>query len=97
MLFHDEYNYYLLKFIRFAMNNRYKLFKEFMNHIYLYKNYYHTRNQRFNLPPVKLDVERNLTSFQSIKCFNIASAQLCVPMSDYAFKMNYKKVVLESY
>ena len=38
------------------------------------------RNLRFKLPPVRLDV-----FFLSIKRFNVAPAQLCVPMSDYAF------------
>ena len=30
--------------------------------------------------------------FQNIKCFNVVPAQLCVPMSDYAFEMIYKKL-----
>ena len=29
--------------------------------------------------------------------FFVAPAQLCVPMSEYAFTINYKQVVLESY
>ena len=58
---------------------------------------YHTRNSRFNPSPVRLDVERNFTIFQSMKYFNVAPAQLSVTMFAYAFKMNYKKVVLDSY
>ena len=56
-----------------------------------------TLSDKCFVPPVRLDVERNFAIFQSIKCFNVAPAQLCVPMSDYAFKMNYKRIVLDSY
>ena len=70
---HDLYNYDLLKYIRFAMNDRPKLFEELYEPHLSLQNYY-TRNSRFNLPPVKLDVERNFTIFQSIKCFNVAPA-----------------------
>ena len=78
------------KFIRFPMNDRLKLFEEFYEPYFSLQNC-HTRNSLFNLPPVRLDVERNFT------IFNVASAQLCVPMFDYAFEMNYRKIVLESY
>ena len=93
--FHDVYNCDLLKLIRLALNDRPELFEEFYDP-YLSLQHYDTRNSRFYLPPVKLDVERNFPIFQSIKCFNVASTQLCVPMSTYALKTNYKKVVLES-
>ena len=75
------------------------LFEEFYGPHLSLQNY-HTRNSRFNIPPVRLDVERNfaiLSIFLSKKCFNVAPAQLCVPMSDYAFKVNYKRIVLDSY
>ena len=70
------------------MNDKPRLFDEFYEPHLSLQNY-HTRNSRFNLPPVRLDVERNFAIFQSIKCFNVAPAQLRVPMSDYAFKVNY--------
>ena len=82
---HDLYDYNLLEFIRFTM-------KIFMNHIYLFLNY-HTRNSQFNLTS-QLDWKLKGTR---IECFNVAPAQLCVTMSDYSFKINYKIVVLESY
>ena len=53
-----------------------------------------TRNTGSNLLPVRLDVERNLTILQRIQCFDVAPAQLCVPMSDYAFQMKYKTVCI---
>ena len=63
------------------MNDRPKLFDEvYEPHLSLQN--YNTRNFRFNLPPVRLDVERYFAIFQSIKCFTVAPAQLCVPMSD---------------
>ena len=47
------------------MNDEPKLYEEFYElHLYLQNN--HTRNSRFNHPTVGLDVERNLTIFQSI-------------------------------
>ena len=74
---------YLLKFIRFAKNDKLKIFVKFYESNLSSQNY-HTRNSRINLPPVGLDVERNFTILQRIKCFNAAPVQLCVPMSDYA-------------
>ena len=56
----------------------------------------HTRNSRFNLPPVRLNFERNFI-FQSKNGYIVAPAQPCVPMFDYVFKRNHEKVVLESY
>ena len=94
--FHDVCNYNLLKIIRFAMKDRSKLFEKIYEPHLSLQNYY-TRNLCFNLPPVRLDVERNFAIFQSIICFNVALAQLCVPMFNYAFKLNYKMVVLEGY
>ena len=76
------HNYNLHKFIRF------EIFEEFYE-IHLSLLIYYTRNSRFNLPPVRLDVGKNVTIFQSIKCFNVSVVQLCVPMSDYAFIVNY--------
>ena len=93
---HDACNSNLLKCIRFAMNDRPKLFEEFYEpQIYLYN--YHTRNSRFNLPPGRLNAERNFAIFQSMKCFNVTPAQLCVPVSDYVFKVNCKRIVIDSY
>ena len=66
----------------------------FMKHSVLHDD--HTRNSRDNLPPLRLDVERSFTIFHSLKCFSVAPAQLCVPMSD-DFKMNNKRIVLGSY
>ena len=68
-----------------------------MHEPYMSLQSYRTRNSRFNLPLVRLDVERNFIIFLSIKCFNVAPVQLCVPMSDYAFKVNYERIVLDSY
>ena len=58
-----------------------------MNPMYLYNI----------LPPVRPNVERNYAIFQSIKCLNVAPAQLYVPMFDNTFKANYKRIVLDSY
>ena len=52
------------------MNDKPKLFKEFHELHSSFQNY-HTRNSLFNLSPVRLDVERNFTIFQSVKCFNV--------------------------
>ena len=78
------------------MNDRPRLFEELYEPHLSLQNY-HTKNAHFNLPLVRLDTERNCTIFQNIKCFNVALVQLCVPISDYAFKVNYKRIVLDSY
>ena len=53
-----KYNYNLLKFIRFTINGKPKLFGEFYETHLCFLNY-HTRNSRFNLPPIRLDLDRN--------------------------------------
>ena len=55
------------------MNDRPEVFEKFCEPHLSLQNY-HTRNLRFNFPPVRLDVEKNFTIFQSIKCFNVAPA-----------------------
>ena len=62
------------------MYERPKLFEEFYEPHLALQNY-HTKNSRFILTLDRPDVERNFTIFQIIKCFNVALAQLCVPMS----------------
>ena len=54
------------------MNDRSKLFEEFYELCSSLQTY-HAKIVRFNLPPwpVRLDVERNLTIFQSISCFRV--------------------------
>ena len=55
--------------------------KNFMNHIYLYKNF-DIRNSRFNLPPVRLDVKRNFTVFLKYEMFKCCSCPaLCAQCS----------------
>ena len=64
---HDVYNYSLLWFICFAMNDGPKLFKEYYElHLWLQND--HTRNSRFNLPSVRFTVERNFY-FSKYKMF----------------------------
>ena len=53
------------------MNDRPELYEE-LYEPHLSMQHYHARNSRFNLLPVRLDVERNFTIFQSVKCFNVA-------------------------
>ena len=69
---YDVYSYNLLKFIRFAMNDRPKLFEEFYEPHLSLQNY-HTRNSRFNLHPVRLDVEKELRFFSKYKIFQCCS------------------------
>ena len=49
--FHDVYNFNLHKFIKFAMNERPKLFEEYYE-LHFVLQYYHTRNSHFNLSPL---------------------------------------------
>ena len=73
------YNNDFLKFIRFAMNDKPMLFEEFYELTLFLQNYY-TRNSRFNLPQVRLNVERNFAISQSIDVL-LSPLQLCVPMT----------------
>ena len=50
------------------MNDRPRLFEEYYEPHLSLQNY-HTRNSRFNLAPVRLDVERNFAIFSKYKMF----------------------------
>ena len=62
--------------------------KSFMNHI--------QEIHVLILLQLFLDVERNLTIFQSINCL-IWLPELCMLMRDFALKYIIKKVTLDSY
>ena len=62
-----------------------KLFEKFYEPHLSLQNY-HAINSRLNLLPVRLDVGKNFSTFQRIKCFNVVSGQLCVPMSTMLLK-----------
>ena len=73
------------------MNDGPKLSEKFYEP-YLYQQNDHTRSSRFNLP----QVEMNCTIFQSIICLMLLWLNfVCPSISDYALKINWKKIALE--
>ena len=89
--FNQIYEYFLLKFIRYAIYEDTRLFNKLFAHL-LPNHQYGTRHNRFNLPAVRLDVEKQFVIFQSVQAFNRAHNSLIGPMSSYTFKCRFKKI-----
>lgn len=94
--FDDVYTYYLLKFLRKSLYSDPKLLNKYYIK-YVPQHQHSTRNNILILPKCRLDIEKNSTIFQSIKEFNSLPSYLKENMSDFKFKRQYKKYILEKY
>lgn len=93
--FPDIYCYFLMKFFRNAILNE-SLYHRYFSE-YLPDHGYQTRNNRFNLPAIRLEIERNSTIFQAINHYNNLPEPLIQTMSDHTFKISYKQFILNQY
>ena len=62
--FKDMFNYFLLKFLHHCLYRDFIMFNDFYFQ-YLPQHTYLTRNRRINLPPIRLEIERQSTVFQA--------------------------------
>ena len=90
--FEHVYEYFIIKFFRFALYEDIDLFNKLYAPL-LPTHQYATCNNRLNLPPVRVDVQRRSVVFQSV----VAARGLLAPISKLTFKNNYKKMILTSY
>ena len=94
--FDDIYQYLLLRFLHSILYINSELYNEYYVPL-LPTHMYNTRNVRINLPPVRVEVERNSTLFQSCKLLNELSNELLEPQSAYSLKVKYKRLGLSKY
>ena len=94
--FDDIYQYLLLRFLHSILYINSELYNEYYVPL-LPTHMYNTRNVRINLPPVRLEVERNSTLFQSCKLWNELSDELLEPQSAYSLKVKYKRLAMSQY
>ena len=65
----DIYKLFLLKFIHFCLYQRPDVFQEHFSHIML-NDRYPTRNNKINLPQIRLNIEKQSTIFNCCKVIN---------------------------
>lgn len=94
--FDDIYNYFLTKFLHRVLYKDDKLYNEYFSQ-HVPDHRYQIRNKKFNLPPIRVEVERNFTIFRAIELYNSLPDTLKVPLSDTRLKKSFKKYVLDTY
>ena len=67
--FCDIHKLFLLKFIHFMFYTNPSIFETYFLNL-LPTHHYQTRNSRINLPPTRLQIEKNFTIFQVCKLYN---------------------------
>ena len=94
--FDDVSDYFLMKFLRRALfDDPNLLSKYFIN--FIPSHNHNTRLNRFYLPPIRTELERNFTIFRSIELYNKLPTFLTVPMSDFKFKTLFKEYCFNKY
>ena len=94
--FSDIHRYFLLKFVHHILYADSKIFNDhFIN--FLPSHQYLTRNNRINLPPNRLDIERQFTIYQVCKLINEIDEGFLLPQSKHKLKNEFKKSCLLSY
>ena len=94
--FEDIYRLCLLKFAHLVLFNDFNLFQKYFSQ-YLPAQTYPTRNNRINLPQVRLDVERNSTIFQLCKLLKEIDDEFLMPQSQNVLKRKFKQFCLDHY
>ena len=67
--FNDIYHFHVLKFLHYALYSDNDIFNTFYASL-IPNNRYNTRNNRINLPPVRLDIEKQAAVFRSCMLMN---------------------------
>ena len=83
--YHDVYNYFLLKFVRDAQYCNYAVFDRYYSHL-LPQHNHNTRHSRFNIPSVRLEIEKHFTVYKSVIIYNAIPCKLLAPMCADTFK-----------
>ena len=95
--FKDLYNFFILKFIHsFLYGNQDTIFQ---NHfIQLMPTHsYNTRENKINYPNIRLEVEKCLPVYNSVRVINEFPDFLLLPQSACTLKNKYKTWIIEKY
>ncbi len=92
----DMYKFQLLKFMNRALFHDERLFNTaFASLVPLHSH--DTRGMHFNLPPVRLEIERNGTVFNCVKYFNELPEDFKVDCSKFSLKTKFRDFILTRY
>ena len=94
--YHDIFKFFLLKFIHFLLYDRYDIFEKYFSHL-LPRHSYSTRNVKINLPPVRLDIEKQSTLYNCCKVVNELNNCFLQPQSRYKLKQSFKCYCMQNY
>ena len=94
--FQDIYKYFLLKFIHFILYRDNEMFVKYLMPL-MPNHRYNTRNNRINLPNVRLQVEKQSTVFQMCRLINELPDYLLDPQSQCSLKNKFKNFVIHNY
>jgi len=96
LMFGDVYNYCLLKYYRnLKFDNEY-LYRHYYDNL-IPNHPYTTRGVSFNVPRIRLEIEKRSIVFQSIRLFNTLDVNFFNEMSSLQLKKMYKKYFISRY
>ena len=94
--FNDVYKYFLLRFIHDIFYKKADFFNEYYAPL-LPSHSYGTRRIKINLPPVRLEIEKQSTIFQTCKLLNEIPAELLEPQTKEILKKKFKIMAISQY
>ena len=94
--FNDVYRYFLLRFIHDIFYKRTDFFNDYYAPL-LPTHSYGTRRIKINLPPVRLEIEKQSTIFQTCKLLNEIPTELLEPQAKETLKKKFKKMAISQY
>ena len=94
--FDDVYKLHLLKFIHQSFYHNHDLLFENFSHL-LPNHQYLTRQNRINLPIIRLNIEKHWTIFQCCKIINELDEEFLHPQSTVALKKKFKQRCIDNY
>ena len=92
----DMYKFQLLKFMNRALFHDERLFNSAFASL-VPQHSHNTRGMRFNLPPVRLEIERNGTVFNCVKYFNELPDDFKIDCSKFVLKTKFRDFILTQY
>jgi hypothetical protein len=92
----DMYKFKLLQFMNRALFHDQRLFESFFAPL-VPQHFHDTRGVRLNLPPVRLEIEKNGTVFNCVKHFNELPDDFRINCSQSILKTKFRDFILAQY
>jgi hypothetical protein len=92
--FDEVYKYFLLKFIRDAKFLNTEIYQRYFVPL-IPSAIHYTRNQRFNVPSVRLEIEKRSTVYRSVTVFNSVPSKLTEVMCSQTFKKLFMNFIFD--